>query len=385
MAKDIESEVRNIISEIEEKAADGNYIYRGEPEWYEQVSSSLWRQLESTFTVHDKIDYDKIQESHLRNVRQYGENHPPDDFELASKLQHVGGETNLIDFTTDHLVALFFACDGSHKKPGRVILLKQTEQIRNKYKIKEPHHPPHRVAAQKSVFVQHPNGVIEEDDIEEIICIRPSFKQPILTHLREKECIYTQKIYNDLQGYIKHQEIHHEAYSAYRRGQLARFYGVMRTSIDGINLADAAIVLLNTAIELNPLFVEAYFERAHAYWLKEDSVDFDIDKVIEDFNRAIELNPDHALTHYARGKAYRDKGCDDRAIEDLNRAIKLDPGDAFAYTERGKAYRDKGCNARAINDFERAIELGDNSVRAHLEAAQTRRESEGADEVESVN
>ena len=28
----IDSEVRNIISEIEEKAADGNYIYRGEPE-----------------------------------------------------------------------------------------------------------------------------------------------------------------------------------------------------------------------------------------------------------------------------------------------------------------------------------------------------------------
>ena len=30
MAKDIQCEVRNIISEIVEKAADGNYIYRGE-------------------------------------------------------------------------------------------------------------------------------------------------------------------------------------------------------------------------------------------------------------------------------------------------------------------------------------------------------------------
>ena len=52
MAKDIQCEVRNIISDIEEKAADGNYIYRGEPECYAQspfdgkVSSSLWRQLQ---------------------------------------------------------------------------------------------------------------------------------------------------------------------------------------------------------------------------------------------------------------------------------------------------------------------------------------------------
>ena len=30
MTKDIQREIRNIISEIEEKSADGNYIYRGE-------------------------------------------------------------------------------------------------------------------------------------------------------------------------------------------------------------------------------------------------------------------------------------------------------------------------------------------------------------------
>ena len=31
MAKDIQCKIENIISEIEEKAAEGNYIYRGEP------------------------------------------------------------------------------------------------------------------------------------------------------------------------------------------------------------------------------------------------------------------------------------------------------------------------------------------------------------------
>ena len=340
MAKDIESEVRNIINEIVEKAADGNYIYRGEPECYTQspfdgkVSSSLWRQLQSTFTIHDrdKVNYNLIQESHLRDVRRYGGDLHQDDFELASELQHVGGNSNLIDFTKSCLVALFFACDGFHDKPGRVILFKLTDDKRREYKIKVPQHPRNRVDAQKSIFVRHKKGFIKEDDIEEIICICPSFKEPILTYLREKHRIYTQTIYNDLQGYIKHQEIHHKAYSEYRRGQLARFYRVGGiASIDGIALTDVAIERHSKAIELNPLFVEAYFDRAHVYLLIED-----FDKAIEDFNRAIELNPDHAYT----------------------------------YVQRGKAYRHKGCYARATEDFNRAIELGDNSARVFLEEEQ---------------
>ena len=59
-----------------------------------------------------KFDYDVIQESYLRDARRYGGNLYQDDFELASQLQHLGGNTNLIDFTKDCLVALFFACDG---------------------------------------------------------------------------------------------------------------------------------------------------------------------------------------------------------------------------------------------------------------------------------
>ena len=46
------------------------------------------------------------------------------DFELLTEIQHYGGKTNLIDFTTDYLIALFFACDGHHDKDGRVILQK---------------------------------------------------------------------------------------------------------------------------------------------------------------------------------------------------------------------------------------------------------------------
>ena len=339
MAKDIQRKIENVISEIEEKAADGNYIYRGEPEWHEQVSSNLWRQFHqcrSTFASYDRASFDfcTLQGAYLRDAREYGEDHHQDDFELASELQHVGGNTNLIDFTKCHLVALFFACEKFHKKPGRVILLKQTEKIRNKYKIKEPQHPPNRVTAQKSVFVEHPSGVIEEDDIEEIICIRPSFKQPILTYLREKECIYTQKIYNDLQGYIKHQQNHHDAYSEYGRGVLCYSHSANNSEALNSNTGvRTAIEHFSNAIELYPDFVEAHLWRANIYlWTKDfDKAVKGYTKVIElgDFTSVIEFDPDCASVYFRRGEAYFKKGCSARAEQDLIRAIEL--GEGFAH------------------------------------------------------
>ena len=330
MAKDIQCEAVNIINEIEEKAADGNYIYRGEPEWHEQVSSSLWRQFHqcrSTFASYDRASFDfcTLQGAYLRDAREYGKDHHQDDFELASELQHVGGNTNLIDFTKCHLVALFFACEKFHKKPGRVILLKQTEQIRNKYKIKKPRHPKDRVAAQKSVFVEHPSGVIEEDDIEEIICIRPSFKQPILTHLREKECIYTQKIYNDLQGYIKHQQNHHDAYSEYGRGVLCYSHSAKNSEALNNNTGvHTAIEHFSNAIKFYPDFVEAHLWRANLYlWTG------DFDKAIKDYTSVIELDPDYASAYFRRGEAYSNAGCDARAEQDFIRATEL--GDPYAH------------------------------------------------------
>ena len=330
MAKDIQCEVRNIISEIEEKAADGNYIYRGESKHYCKVSSGLWRQFRqcrSTFASHDRADFDcrLLQTAYLTDARKHGEGHHQDDFELASELQHVGGNTNLIDFTKCHLVALFFACEKFYKKPGRVILLKQTEKIKNKYKIKEPQYSiTNRVTAQKSVFVEHPSGVIEEDDIEEIICIRPSFKQPILTCLRKKH-IYTPTIYNDLQGYIKHQQNHHDAYSEYGRGVLCYCYAANnRRGLKNNTGVRKAIKHFRKAIKFYPDFVEAHLWRANIYFWTEK-----FDKAIKGYTKVIELEPDNVDASFRRGQAYSKKGCLAHAEQDLIRAIEL--GEGFAH------------------------------------------------------
>ena len=84
------------------------------------------------------------------------------------------GKTNLIDFTTDYLIALFMACDGSRGKDGRVIL-QEKEQI-NPY-IQESYEPINRVIAQKSVFVRHPDGFIQPNG-GDVINIPAGLKQP---------------------------------------------------------------------------------------------------------------------------------------------------------------------------------------------------------------
>ena len=81
------------------------------------------------------------------------------DFEILTEIQHYGGKTNLIDFTTDYFIALFFACDGHHDEPGRVILQK-IEDIENMIDL--PRNPRHRVIAQKAYSFDHPRVLLNQ-------------------------------------------------------------------------------------------------------------------------------------------------------------------------------------------------------------------------------
>ena len=119
--------ILEVIGRIAETTADGDFIYRGEPEYYEKVSSSLWRECKKEIRT-DEFDIGTIQKKMLEVSKNY--THEKDEFEILTELQHFGGYTNLIDFTTDSHIALFFACDGSLGEPGRIILLERTEKIK---------------------------------------------------------------------------------------------------------------------------------------------------------------------------------------------------------------------------------------------------------------
>ena len=197
--------IQALVQEIEEKSSNDDCIYRGEPEHYEEVSSSLYRQYRNIDV--ESFDIEEVQKETLDKARRYTS--ATDELEILAELQHHGGKTNLIDFTTDYRIALFFVCNGFHDKDGRLILQRR-EAIRDQ--IKRPQNPANRVIAQKSVFVQPPKGFVEPDAE---IDIPKDLKQPILDHLRKYHGISTETIYNDLHGFIKNQGIHQSAYTAF--------------------------------------------------------------------------------------------------------------------------------------------------------------------------
>ena len=204
-----------IIGRIAETTADGDFIYRGEPEYYEKVSSSLWRECQKEIGT-EEFDIEAVQERMIEAAKEY--THETNPFEILTELQHYGGHTNLIDFTTDNHIALFFACDGSLGRPGRIILFQRTGERNEEYKIREPQHPRNRVIAQKSIFVRPPKGFLESEQYD-VIDIPKLLKEPILDYLQKQHGISIQTIYNDLHGFIRNQSTHQRTYIEVYKGR----------------------------------------------------------------------------------------------------------------------------------------------------------------------
>lgn len=270
-----------LLQEIVEKSSEGDYIYRGEPECYCKISSTLYRQYEGRIeTAHFKIE--DAQKEMLEQVKIYTSF--SDETDILTELQHFGGKTNLIDFTCDYLIALFFACDGSFAKDGRIILL---DKASRPHEITSPKkNLNNRVISQKSIFVRSPSGYIDDSFVDALV-IPKELKKVALAYLTKHHGISSNTIYSDIFGYIQNQEKHQPAY--------AEFY--------------IAYTYLN----------RGEFEEAKKH-----------------YDKAIELNP--LISAYVnRAAAKHGLGCHQAAIADCNIALRFDQRDAHAYYYRGLA------------------------------------------------
>ena len=198
------STVEEVLRKIEEKADTGEYIYRGESKHFETVSSNLYRVFleHKDFDVEAaQFDIEVVQKRMLEEAKRYLRR-TGTDCDLLVEIQHYGGKTNLIDFTTDCFVALFFACEQSASENGRIIC--QRKKLLSPI-IKEPPKPINRAVAQSSVFVRPPDGFIRLDD-NDVINIPSKIKLPMLEYLQEVHDISTETIYNDIHGFIRYQK-----------------------------------------------------------------------------------------------------------------------------------------------------------------------------------
>lgn len=338
-------QIKEKINEIENKSGDGGYIYRGEPECYKRVSSNLWRELEAINAKYSDIK--EIEAGIVAEAKLYTDK--TDDSEIRDDIQHYGGKTNSIDFTTDYNVALFFACYGSPNKSGRVIILRETEKIKEMSRC--PKTPKDRVDAQKSILVDPPKGYIEEKF--EVICIPKELKLLILQHLKEtvKPEISPKTIYNDIHGFITS---HNDNWMAYRD-----FYNGL-ASQDKANKAKTlkeqrkaykeAIDHYTNALNQNLQLFQIYNHRGNAY----NKID-EQNLAIEDYTNAILLKPDYIISYFSRGYTYGDRGDYHESTADYTKVITLKPDDAKAYNNRGVVHGKKGEYDNAISDFTKAI------------------------------
>ena len=380
------SKVKEKINEIEEKSGDGGYIFRGERKTYKEhpyfgkVSSNLYRD----FDVGDiqEFDIEVVQKEMLNGAKKHTGHLPltgdlprdfrpilarmfsvreedtaeTADFEILTEIQHYGGKTNLIDFTIDYLVALFFACDGHHDKDGRVILQK-ADEIQGM--IKYPRNPRHRVAGQKSVFVRHPKGFIEPHK-DNIVIIPASLKKLILQHLRKYHGIFTETIYNDVYGFIRNQDIHGDAYTQFYRGLTCQNRADEATTTKVKQQEyEKAITHYSESIKSKPDNTVAYNNRGVSYGHIGD-----YNRAIEDFDKAIEIQPDLAELYYNRGVVYNKKGLYGKAIEDYNKAIEIQPDNDKAYHNRGEVWLHLKDWEKAKADLITAKEMGADIVAA---------------------
>ena len=287
-------EIFDIIQEIANLSSEGNYLFRGEPKHHCKISSTLYRECERVVRearLEDELsDFDiKAIESEISNqVKVFvprGEH--ASDLSIFTELQHYGSQTNLIDFTTDFHIALFFACDGQPDENGRVIL-----QQRHLVKIERPLGVGHRVLAQKSVFVRPERGYIDPSESSyKVVTIPACLKEDILRYLRNTHGITTETIYNDIHGYIRNRDIHRAAYSEF---YIAVAYESeaekMEDPEEKHKLWDKAIEHYSKAIDYNPHISSVYAKRSTLYRKKEE-----YDNSIQDRLRAWEDSPDVVL------------------------------------------------------------------------------------------
>ena len=309
--------VLTLISEIARKATGDNYVYRGEPAEFEDISSGLYRRHKGQGIDDVGSAIEAIQNEVIAQARR----HEPlldemQEFEVLAQIQHNGGKTNLIDFTTDYLVALFFACDGEPNKSGRVILLFESGEG---YYIDMPASPVHRVVAQKSVFVHPEKGYVEPDDT---VIVPKHLKQTILEYLHRHHGISTETIYNDLYGFIQHQDVHQPAYHEL-------YAGIILANSEHY---DEAIGHYSNALALNPRMATAYSHRGDAYY---DSGEYD--SAIADYEQALSFDLQNYAVYHNLGLAYAGKGNHRQAIQFYDQALELNP-DRYTRYYRFESY-----------------------------------------------
>lgn len=128
------------------------------------------------------------------------------------------------------------------------------------------------------------------------------------------------------------------------------FFADVGESLLGMRKFEDALEYCDRAIELDGENVNAYGNRAKAYWNLNR-----LEEANAGFGRVIELDPQMDKAYFFRARIRLQLGQYEEALSDLDRALSRSPDDCVAHYLRGVAYRELGRAIDAEADFATAI------------------------------
>ena len=157
-----------------------NFVYRGEKSLTYKLRSSFGRDQFRTDKNTPGIEKNYFNDFKRRS-RPYLEYEPKDDLEWLSIAQHHGLHTRLLDWTSNPLVALYFAVEDRLQNKDSVIYALNTNKIKtagaikNPFDIQEdmlyyPNHVTKRIIAQSGLFTIHcnPSEIFSNSSLEKV-------------------------------------------------------------------------------------------------------------------------------------------------------------------------------------------------------------------------
>lgn len=259
-----------------------------------------------------------------------------EDMRVLSEVQHYGGATNLIDFTKNPLIALYFACAEEPLKDGAIHCANANDDYKYKWLqgygapislslsallpapegllyVYSPAHLNLRIVKQHSVFVFNESGLVPTEHIDHKIIVRASLKQEALQFLHRVCGLTEEAIYPDFAGYIQ--------------------TNGWRTAI--------------------PLKTEAdYLRLAKVYESKglyRQSIDY--------LQRAAEESSSKLPLYRKLSRQYRYLGEFDKALETMLSARALGEWDSYSANTLAVAYAYVGQWEKAISEIDQALAL----------------------------
>jgi tetratricopeptide (TPR) repeat protein len=115
---------------------------------------------------------------------------------------------------------------------------------------------------------------------------------------------------------------------------------------------EGAIESFNRAIQLNPEFAVAHFNRGYVLWEMGDFA-----AAQDAFDKSLSLKPNHVDALFYRGMTQNELAEFDAAIRDFTAVIQQMPDSAIAFNGRGVAYYRTMEYNRALSDFNEALRL----------------------------